>query len=79
MEIDWKRQMMEFLKQHGWKEEDEGLISHSIFPMMEDVSNDKLLAIFVKDFYGKAWKSYRSLIEFYSRQEEMREVGEKRT
>ena len=69
MKIDWRKQMMEFLKYHGWKEIKKGLIEHPLFPFLEDVSSDISLSIFVKDFYTEAWGSYQNLIEFYVRKE----------
>jgi len=66
MKINWKKQMMEFLKGHGWEVVDEGLIEHPLFPLIEDVSTEKLLTEFVEKFYENPWKSYKSLIDCYA-------------
>lgn len=70
MEINWDKQRMEFLKKHGWEVVDEGMINHPLFPLIEDISGMNSLSNFVEDFYGKAWETYKKMIEFYASSEE---------
>jgi len=69
MTIMWDLQMMEFLKKHGWSKVEDCYISHPLYPLLEDISTEILLSTFVTDFYGKSWKAYKSLVEFYDREE----------
>ena len=74
---NWNERALQFLEEHGWRKQDENLIEHESFPMLEDISTKEGALKFVEGFYTKAWGVYKNAIEgmnilIKERQEELK-------